>query len=59
MALAGGPIAGLPEGLGVRRVAVSRFPYYVAYLVTDYQIHVLAIAHDRRRPVYWRGRVNR
>jgi plasmid stabilization system protein ParE len=37
---AGGPIDGLPEDLDLRRVAVSRFPYYVAYMVTADQIHV-------------------
>lgn len=54
---AGAPVAGLAEEFEVRRVPVSRFPYHVAYLVTDELIHVLAIAHDRRRPVYWSGRV--
>lgn len=54
---AGAPIDGLPEDLDVRRVPVSRFPYHLAYLVTEDEIHVLAIAHDRRRPVYWSGRV--
>lgn len=44
---AGAPIEGLPDDLDVRRVPVSRFPYHLAYLVTDEQIHVLAIAHDR------------
>jgi len=46
-------------GLDVRRVPVSRFPYYVAYLASDDEIHVPAIAHDRRRPAYWSGRVDR
>lgn len=55
--LAGALLEGLPEDLNVRRVAVSRFPYHLAYLVTEDQVHVLAIAHDRRRPVYWSGRV--
>ncbi len=53
---AGAPVAGLPEDLDVRRVPVSRFPYHVAYLVATDQVHVLAIAHDRRRPIYWSGR---
>ena len=53
---AGPPVAGLAEELEVRQLPVSRFPYHVAYLVTDEVIHVLAIAHDRRRPVYWSGR---
>jgi len=54
----GGPIDGLPEDLVVRRVRIGRFPYHVAYLVTEDQIYVLAIAHDRRRPLYWSSRVN-
>lgn len=54
---AGPPIDGMPEDLDVRRLPVSRFPYHVAYLVTDDGIHVLAIAHDRRRPAYWSGRL--
>jgi toxin ParE1/3/4 len=55
---AGAPIDGLPEDLDVRRAAVPRFPYYVAYLVTEDRVHVVAIAHDRWRPVYWSGRVD-
>ena len=53
----GAPIVGLPGDLEVRRVPVLRFPYHLAYLITQGQIYVLAIAHDRRRPVYWSGRV--
>ena len=53
------PIDGLAPDLDVRRVPVSRFPYYLAYLVSDDKIHILAIAHDGRRPAYWSGRVNR
>jgi len=53
----GTPMVGLSEFLDVRRLPVSRFPYYLAYLVVDDGIHVLAIAHDRRRPAYWRGRL--
>lgn len=56
---AGVPIDGLTLDLDVRRVPVSRFPYYLAYLVSDDEIHVLAIAHDRRRPAYWGRRVDR
>ena len=53
---AGSPVAELPEDLDVRRVPVSRFPYHLAYLATTDQVHVLAVAHDRRRPIYWSGR---
>lgn len=53
------PIDGLASDLDLRRVPVFRFPYYLAYLVSDDEIQVLAIAHDRRRPAYWSGRVDR
>ena len=55
--LAGEVVAGLPADLDVRRVPVRRFPHHVAYLVTADVLHVLAIAHDRRRPAYWSGRI--
>lgn len=55
---AGSSIDGLPADLVVRRIRIGRFPYYVAYLVTIDQIHILAIAHDRRRPIYWSSRVD-
>lgn len=54
---AGARVEGLPAELPVRRVPVGRFPYYLAYLVTTEVIHVLAIAHERRRPRYWDGRI--
>jgi hypothetical protein len=52
-------VEGLPAELPVRRVPVNRFPYYLAYLVTSDAIHVLAVAHERRRPRYWSGRTPR
>jgi plasmid stabilization system protein ParE len=47
----------VPPELEVRKAAVRRFPYHLAYVVTDEEIHVLAVAHDRRRPGYWGGRI--
>lgn len=52
----GVPIEGLSADLTVRRLAVARFPYHLAYLVHGDVIHVLAVAHDHRRPGYWKGR---
>ncbi len=46
----------LPPDLTVRRLPVSRFPYHVAYMVDEDRLHILAVAHDRRRPGYWRQR---
>lgn len=46
----------LPADLVVRRAPLHTFPYHVAYLVEHDIIHVLAIAHDHRRPNFWRDR---
>lgn len=40
----------------VRRKLVRRFPYSVLYSVQTDTIRVLAIANQKRRPFYWRGR---
>ena len=39
---------------GNRRRVVQRFPYTVWYEVLGSTITVLAVAHNRRRPEYWR-----
>ena len=49
----------MPTDSPVRRHAVTRFPYHVVYFETAKDIRILAIAHDRRKPGYWRDRVNR
>jgi plasmid stabilization system protein ParE len=45
-----------PE-LGVRRAAARRFPYSIAFIELTKIVRVLAIAHERRRPGYWVGRL--
>ena len=50
-------VARMPADLTVRRRAVTRFPYHVVYVETSSQIRVLAIAHDRRKPGYWKPRL--
>ena len=47
----------VPSGLGVRTCAVKRFPYSVVFLELPTEIRVLALAHTRRRPGYWRSRL--
>jgi hypothetical protein len=41
----------------VRRVFVRRFPYHVVYIELADRLQILAVAHDRRRPRYWVGRL--
>ncbi len=50
------PATGSPMGADLRRVFVKRFPYFVLYAVEDARIFVLAVAHFKQRPGYWRSR---
>lgn len=40
----------------IRSAKVFRFPYRVVYIVIGEDIDVLAVAHAKRRPGYWRRR---
>ena len=40
----------------VRKKLVRRFPYSVMYSIRPAGMRILAIAHQKRRPFYWRGR---
>ncbi len=42
--------------LGIRRVLPHRFPYGVLYAQAGTTLHVLAVMHLARQPVYWQGR---
>lgn len=54
---AGTPVANLRTQRIVRRRSVRRFPYHVVWTVTDGEIYVVAIAHNRRQPGYWSQRI--
>ena len=43
--------------LRTRRHRVARFPYQVIFEVRPEVVIVHAVAHLRRRPLYWRGRL--
>jgi toxin ParE1/3/4 len=43
--------------LGVRRAGARRFPYSIAFIELPAVVRVLAVAHERRRPGYWAGRL--
>lgn len=44
-------------GSEIRRYLVRRFPYSLLYVVESDRIRVLAVAHQKRRPGYWRTRL--
>lgn len=52
----GSRVPGISD-LAIRRRPVRRFPYHVVYLELADRLQILAIAHDRRRPAYWVGRL--
>lgn len=41
----------------VRSKGVSGFPYRIVYLVLHEHLTVVAVAHEKRRPGYWRERL--
>lgn len=41
----------------VRRCLVKVFPYSVLYTIEDGYILIIAIAHGKRQPGYWRNRL--
>ena len=51
------PELGLDVGDGFRRALVRRFPFNVIYTVDANEIVVVAVAHQRHSPKYWKGRV--
>lgn len=54
----GTSVVGVQPDLDARRMPVSRFPYYVAYVVWEDHVLVVAIAHERRHPRYLLRRVD-
>jgi toxin ParE1/3/4 len=47
-----------PSTRNVRRCLLKRFPYVVVFEVRNEECLVLAVAHARRKPNYWRKRVS-
>ena len=39
-----------------RHKLIRRFPYSLLYVIESDRIRVLAVAHQKRRPGYWRNR---
>jgi hypothetical protein len=41
----------------VRRVMLKRFPFWLVLLESESEVVVVAVAHMKRRPEYWLGRL--
>jgi len=48
------PTIGAPD---IHKAGLKRFPFFVIYRAEQTQIIVLAVAHQRRQPAYWSGRL--
>jgi plasmid stabilization system protein ParE len=47
-----------PRGTrGTRKVKLPCFPFLVIYREAEGVVHILAVAHGRRRPGYWKNRL--
>ncbi len=42
--------------VGTRRYVMQRFPFAVIYIVSEQKIQIVAVAHCKRRPGYWKDR---
>jgi plasmid stabilization system protein ParE len=50
------PDAAPPYVGNTRRFLLRRFPFFVVYRVHSGYVQIIAVAHARRRPHYWRER---
>lgn len=52
----GDPLLWREQSGGYRRVNCPVFPYYAPFFIRDNKIIIAAIAHDHRKPGYWKSR---
>lgn len=55
--IAGAPNRWPETRSGERRLVLSNFPFSILYRVRENGIFITAVAHQKRRPGYWRNRV--
>ena len=53
--IAAAPLHRPADDEGNRKRVLHRFPYSVHYEVVEKTVTILAVAHHRRRPGYWRA----
>ena len=47
-----------PDNPSIRRAPVARFPYHIIYRRKAEELVILAFAHTKRRPGFWKHRVS-
>jgi len=51
------PFGAVAVGSGIRRKVLNHFPYSLLYAVESELVVIVAVAHQKRRPRYRRGRL--
>jgi toxin ParE1/3/4 len=50
------PQIGAAAGRTFRKLLLRRFPYSIIYALRGEEVVIVAVAHQRKRPGYWRRR---
>jgi len=40
----------------IRKAVIMKFPYSILYIIEGDKIYLLAIMHQKRKPLYWKNR---
>jgi plasmid stabilization system protein ParE len=56
---AGSPVWGVKGVLLARQIRLRKYPYLIVYAVSDDEIRVVALAHEKQMPLYWSSRLAR
>ena len=51
------PLSGKAISDRVRKARLRTFPYNIIYIIDPNEVVIVAVAHHRRRPGYWRARL--
>jgi plasmid stabilization system protein ParE len=51
------PAIGAPLTKRIRKFRVRKFKYKVVYVLDNDEILIIAVAHHKKRPRYWRHRI--
>ncbi len=50
-------VPGVKTGVRLLRILLTRFPYAVVYVEHEESVHVIAVAHFKKKPGYWKKRL--
>lgn len=51
------PERGAPRSKSTRRWLVKNFPFGIIYRTSESEVLIVAVAHQRKKPEYWAGRI--